>query len=128
MLTRLRLYLTPLGVDCQPEGDYSNDKRADLRLSYRNEFELPVEIKRDDNAKLWSALHKQLIGQYTVAPKASEYGIYLVLWFGGTDQAAVEDGGKKPTYRRVRLRLEAQLNLEERRQVFVRVLDVSWPK
>ncbi|MBK8889719.1 MAG: hypothetical protein IPN75_04645 [Dechloromonas sp.] len=129
LLTRLRLYLTPLGVDCQPEGDYSNDKRADLRLSYRNEFELPVEIKRDDNAKLWSALRKQLIGQYTVAPKASEYGIYLVLWFGGTDQAAVKDGGKKPTSpTELQTRLEAQLNLEERRQVFVRVLDVSWPK
>lgn len=128
LLTRLRLHLAPLGVDCQPEGDYANDKRADLRLSYRDEFELPMEIKRDDNATLWSALHKQLMGQYTIAPKASGYGIYLVLWFGLSTQASVKDGGKKPTSpTELQSRLEALLSLEERRRIFVRVLDVSWP-
>ena len=129
LLTRLRLHLAPLGVDCQPEGDYANDKRADLRISCRNEFELPIEIKRDDNDTLWAALRKQLMGQYTIAPKASEYGIYLVLWFGLGDQASVKDGGKKPTSpTELQSRLEALLNPEERRRVFVRVLDVSWPK
>jgi len=129
LLTRLRLRLAPLGVECQPEPDYVNDKRADLRLSYRNEFELPIEIKRDDNATLWSALRKQLIGQYSIAPKASEYGIYLVLWFGLSDQAAARDGGKKPTSpAELQSRLETLLNPEERRRIFVRVLDVSWPK
>ena len=129
LLTRLRLYLSPLAIDCQPEGDYANDKRADLRLSWRNEFELPLEIKRDDNAKLWLALRKQLIGQYTITLKASGYGIYLVLWFGGADQASARDGGKKPTSpTELQARLEAQLDPEERRRIFVRVLDVSWPK
>lgn len=129
LLTRLRLRLAPLGVECQPEADYANDKRADLRLSYRNEFELPVEIKRDDNDKLWSALRNQLIGQYTIAPRASDYGIYLVLWFGCGDQATARDGGKKPTSpAELQSRLEALLNPEERRRIFVRVLDVSWPK
>lgn len=128
LLTRLRLHFATLGVDCQPEGDYANDKRADLRLSYRNEFELPIEIKRDDNAELWAALRKQLMEQYSIAPKASEYGIYLVLWFGWGDQAPAKDGGKKPgSPMELQTRLEAMLDPEERRRVCVRVLDVSWP-
>lgn len=128
LLTRLRLYLTPLGVDCQPEVDYANDKRADLRISYRNEFELPIEMKRDDNRALWTALRSQLMGHYTNSPGASGYGIYLVLWFGRSDLPPARDGGKKPTSpEELQARLEAQLNPEERKQVFVRVLDVSWP-
>lgn len=129
LLTRLRLYLTPFGVDCQPEGDYANDKRADLRLSYRNEFELPIEIKRDDNRELWTSLRGQLMGQYSSSPKASGYGIYLVLWFGKGDLPPARDGGKKPTSpEALQVRLEAQLDPEERRRIFVRVLDVSWPE
>lgn len=129
LLTRLRIHLKSFGVDCQPEGDYANDTRADIRLSYRNEFELPVEIKRDDNSSLWTALRSQLIGQYTDSPKAAGHGIYLVLWFGNNDLPAVKDGGKKPTSpKTLQARLEAQLDPEERRRLFVRVLDVSWPE
>jgi hypothetical protein len=128
LLPRLRSHLAPFGVDCQPEGDYANDKRADIRLSYGNEFELPVEIKRDDNRDLWTALRRQLMGQYTTSPKASGHGIYLVLWFGNNDLLPARDGGKKPTSpENLQDRLEAQLDLEERRRIFVRVLDVSWP-
>ncbi|MBU1363702.1 MAG: hypothetical protein KKE51_07770 [Gammaproteobacteria bacterium] len=129
LLTRLRTCFDPFGVDCQPEGDYANDKRADIRLSYRNEFEVPIEIKRDDNRSLWKSLRGQLMSQYTVSPKTSGYGIYLVLWFGLDDLAPVKDGGKKTTSpEELQTRLEAQLDSDERRRVFVRVLDVSWPK
>lgn len=129
LLTRFRELLKPFAIDCQPEGDYFNDKRADIRLSCRNEFELPIEIKRDDNGSLWTALRSQLMGQYSISPKASDYGIYLVLWFGWGDQASAKDGGKKATSpTELQARLEAQLDPEERRRVFVRVLDVSWPK
>ncbi|MFH0780344.1 MAG: hypothetical protein V2B20_00085 [Pseudomonadota bacterium] len=127
LLTRLRTHLTSFGIDCQPEGDYAHDKRADIRLSYRNELDLPIEIKRDDNRSLWTALHSQLIGQYTIAPIAAGHGIYLVLWFGQNDLPAVKDGGKKPTSPEdLQTRLEALLDAEERRRIFVRVLDVSW--
>lgn len=127
LLTRLRASLVPLGVDCQPEVDYANDKRADLRLSYRTEFELPIEIKRDSNPTLWSALRTQLIGQY--APQADDYGIYLVLWFGGDSMPRTTDGGKKPrSPEELRARLEAQLDPSERQRIFIHVLDVSWPK
>jgi len=95
MLTRLRAYFASarFGIDCHPEGDYVNDTSADIRLSYRDEFELPIEIKRDDNRSLWTALRAQLIGHYTISPKASGHGIYFVLWFGNNDLPAVNDGG-----------------------------------
>ncbi|UCV13728.1 NACHT domain-containing protein [Quatrionicoccus australiensis] len=129
LLRRLRASSATFGVDCQPEGDYANDKRADIRLSYRNDFEVPIEIKRDDNRSLWSALRSQLMSQYTTSPKTSGYGIYLVLWFGKSDFPPARDGGKKPSSPgELQARLEAQLDPEERRRVFVRVLDVSWPK
>ena len=130
LLTRLRAHFasTRFGIDCHPEGDYANDKRADIRLSYRNEFELPIEIKRDDNRSLWTSLRAQLIGQYTISPKANGHGVYLVLWFGNNDLPRVKDGGKKPdSPEHLQARLEAQLDPAERRRIFVRVLDVSWP-
>lgn len=129
LLTRLRLRLAPLGIDCQPEGDYSNDKRADLRLTYRSELELPIEIKRDTNDELWTALKNQLINQYAISPRAYGYGIYLVLWFGEKGIPGAKDGGKKPTSpQELQARLEAQLDPVEKQRIFVRVLDVSWPK
>lgn len=129
LLSRLRDHFSFAGIQCEPEKDYSNDKRADICLSYRNEFELPIEIKRDDNRSLWTALRSQLMAQYAILPKASGFGIYLVLWFGQGDLPPAKDGGKKPvSAQELQARLEAQLDPEERRCVFVRVLDVSWPK
>jgi len=130
LLTRLRLRLNPLKVDCQPEGDYFNDKRADLRLSYGSELELPIEIKRDTNDKLWTALRNQLINQYAEkSPRAYGYGIYLVFWFGEKGIPGAKDGGKNPTSpEELQARLEAQLDPVEKQSIFVRVIDVSWPK
>lgn len=128
LLARLRVRLHPLGIDCQPEGDYANDKRADIRLSYRTEFELPIEIKRDSNESLWTALRSQLIAQYSIAPRTDEHGIYLVLWFDGKDMPRTMNGGKKPcSPEELKNCLEAQLTPIEQQRIFVRVLDVSWP-
>lgn len=125
---RQRFNMTSFGVDCQPEGDYANDKRADIRLSYRNEFELPIEIKREDNQTLWTAAQAQLVGQYASAPKAAGYGIYLVLWFGLGKLAATPNGGIKPTTPEELLKLlNAQLDPNEHQRIFISVMDVSWP-
>lgn len=128
LLARLRVRLHPLGIDCQPELDYANDKRADIRLSYHTEFELPIEIKRDSNASLWTALRSQLIAQYSIAPRADGHGIYLVLWFDGKNMPRTTNGGKKPcSPEELKNCLEAQLTPIEQQRIFVRVLDVSWP-
>ena len=128
LLQRLRQRFAPFGVDCQPEGDYANDKRADIRLSYRNNFELPIEIKREDNRELWRAAKEQLMTQYASSPKASGYGIYLVLWFGRAGFPPAHDGEEKPdSPEDLCRRLEARLDYQELKRIFVRVLDVSWP-
>ena len=80
LLSDLRQRL-PQGIDAQPEGQYANDKRADIRVSYGN-FQVPVEIKRNRHRDLWSACKNQLIKLYTSAPDTDGYGIYLVFWFG----------------------------------------------
>lgn len=125
----IRPLLAPFGIDCQPEVDHFNDKRADIQLFYRNEIELPIEIKGEWNEALWTGLRKQLIGQYAIAPKAAGHGIYVVLWFGGERQkAAPLDGGKRPrSAAELQSRLAAQLNPAERRGIYIRVIDVSWP-
>lgn len=90
---------------------------------------LPIEIKRDDHEKLWTALRDQLIAQYVHAPKSSGHGIYLVFWFGESRQLKSPPNRevKPATSDELRTKLEAQLTKEERGRVFVRVLDVSWP-
>lgn len=127
LLTRLRAHLDPLGIVCEPEKDHYNDKRVDISLSYQGKFELPIEIKCDCNESLWTALRTQLIEKYSIAPRAHDFGIYLVLWFGGIGMPRVTDGGHKPTSaEELKSRLEAQLDPTERQSIFVRVLDVSW--
>lgn len=127
LLTRLRLRLYSVGVDCQPEGDYAYDKRADIRLSFGNEFEVPIEIKRDSNEQLWSAPTTQL-RQYSRAPKASGQIIYLVLWFGGKGMPGARDGGRNPASpEELQRRLEAALEPIDRGSVHIAVLDLTRP-
>jgi hypothetical protein len=126
LLRSLRTRLDPFGIDCQPEGDYSNDKRADIRVSVDNRIELPIEIKRDSNPDLERSLRDQLIALYTHAPEADEHGIYLVLWFGA------KPGTKKrrPPFdcpKVLQARLESLLQPAERGRIQVRVIDVSLP-
>lgn len=128
LLTRLRSRLNAHGINIAPEFDHAGDKRADLHLDYRNQLALPIEIKRDDHDKLWTALRDQLIAQYVHAPKSAGHGIYLVFWFGESSRLKSPPNRepKPATPDELKTKLEAQLTEEERRRVFVRVLDVSW--
>lgn len=125
LLNELISRLNKFKVDCQPESDRRGDKRADIRLSYNN-FEVLIECKKDTSKKLRESLHKQLIAEYT---KSQGYGIYVVFWFDSGKSVTVGDGGKKAEYpQELQKRLEATLQPEEQKHIFVRVLDVSWPK
>ena len=86
----------PLGIDSQPEFDYASDKRADIRVSYRNSITVPIEIKSEWHSELWTAVQSQLIPQYTKQKETEGFGIYLVLCVGGTEQSPARDGGKRP--------------------------------
>ena len=116
--------LLPEGVDAQPEGQYANDKRADMRVSY-HDFNVPVEAKKTTHSDLWSALHSQLIKKYTNDPKTGGYGIYLVFWVGGENSPPPPQGKRPTNAQELRERLQATLETEESRKITVCVVDVS---
>ena len=124
LLSDLRQHL-PQEVDAQPEGQYANDKRADMRVSYED-FQVPVEIKKSMHRDLWSACKNQLIKLYTSAPDTDGYGIYLVFWFGKEHTQASEEG-RPSNSEELKKRLEATLSPNEARKISVCVIDVSRP-
>ena len=124
LLSHLRDHL-PDGIDAQPEGQYADDNRSDIRVSYGTEFNVPVEIKKDRHPKLWSALRDQLIARYVSDPATGGHGVYLVFWFGD-GRVPPHPHGRRPTGpAELRQRLEEQLTEAERRRIAVRVIDVS---
>ena len=115
----------PQGVNAQPERQYANDKRADIRVSYED-FQVPVEIKKSMHRDLWSACKNQLIKLYTSAPDTDGYGIYLVFWFGKEHTQASEEG-RPANPEELKKRLVATLSPDEARKISVCVIDVSRP-
>ena len=114
----------PHGVDAQPEGQYANDKRADIRVSCRG-FQVPVEVKKNDHRDLWRACKDQLIKQYTSNPATNGYGIYLVFWFGKDCTQPPPSGTRPDSPQELEERLKARLSEDEARKISVCVIDVS---
>ena len=128
LLEMLRGYLEPLGIDSQPEVDYVDDKRADIRVSYRNTIVVPIEIKGEWHSALWTAMQHQLIPQYTTQKETDGFGIYLVIWVGGSEQPTARDGGKKPASpSELKSRLHNFLSKDYQNRIAVKVLDVRRP-
>ena len=123
LLSDLRQRL-PDGVDAQPEGQYAEDKRADMRVAFSN-FQVPVEVKKNSHRELWSAIHRQLIKQYVRDPATDGYGIYLVFWFGEEYTQAAPTGKRPDSPQELHERLTATLSPEEARKISVCVIDVS---
>ena len=129
LLSDLRNKLMRLDIEVQPEGRYANDKRADIRVSCAG-FNIPVEIKRSCHRDLWSAVRSQLIARYTVDPETEGHGIYLVLWFGDTENCRPTPpamGSPAVTSLELEDRLASTLSADERRKIQIRVIDVSIP-
>ncbi len=125
LLSDLKFLLKPIGVDAQPEGQYANDRRSDFRVSYGAEFNVPVEIKKDQHRNLWSALRDQLMAKYTIDPATGGNGIYLVFWFGDGKVQSSLSGLRPSNPRELREWLESSLTEDERRRISVLVVDVS---
>ena len=124
LLSDLRQCLPP-GIDAQPEGQYANDKRADIRVACRD-FQVPIEIKKNSHWDLWRAIRKQLIAQYTTDPATGGYGIYLVLWYGREKCQPGPDGRPKSAAE-LEERLHQMLSPDEARKISVCVIDVTTP-
>ena len=126
LLSDLQEKLRPLGIDAQPEGQYANDKRADIRVFYAG-FNVPVEVKKNSHLKLWSSIRDQLIAKYTIDPDTDGYGIYLVFWFGKEYTKTPHERGHPDDTAEMKQWLEDSLSPEEARKISVCVIDVSKP-
>ena len=125
LLSDLRQCLPP-GIDAQPEGQYANDKRADIRVACRD-FQVPIEIKKSTHPKLWSAIRKRSwLHSYTIDPATGGYGIYLVLWFG-REGCRPGPAGRPTSAAELEKRLRETLSPDEARKISVCVIDVARP-
>ncbi len=129
LLSDLNERLNKLSVDAQREGNYADDKRADIRVSFggTNRFNVPIEIKKDSHADLWRAIHEQLIPKYVRDPGADGHGIYLVFWFGGKGMPPPLDGKKLFSAEELEKRLRQTLTPEENRRIQICVIDCALP-
>lgn len=129
LLSDLSERLGKHGVDAQREGNYADDKRADIRVSFGgiNGFNVPIEIKKDSHDDLWSSIHEQLILKYSRDPGADGHGIYLVFWFGGKGMKLPSDGKKLRSAAELEDRLRQTLTLEESYRIQICVIDCALP-
>lgn len=127
LLEQLRARLSPKDIRVEREGDFAEHKRADI-VAYHKVGKVPIEIKRDSDRRLWTALGAQ-VPQYTRDPEADGYGIYLVLWFGAGDMKKPSGDVPPPQSPSELLRLLQKLCVNAfHNRIVVRVLDVSRPK
>lgn len=130
LLSDLKERLGKLNIAVEREGNYADDKRADIKVSFggANGFNVPIEIKKDRHDNLWRTIHEQLIPKYVRDPGADGYGIYLVFWFGGTGMKPSPDGGKPlRSAQELEDRLRQMLPLEESHRILICVIDCELP-
>lgn len=129
LLERLRLTMTPLGIDVVPERRAADEKRADLNVQFiagGKRMAVPIEIKKESDTAVWLAWRDQLQSRYTIDPAADGHGIYLVLWFGDKPRPSPE--GEKPTSaEHLQQLITMRVPPADRAHLVVRVLDLSMP-
>lgn len=128
LLSALKTKLGHHGIDARQEVIHADDKKADIVVSIGS-INVPMEAKRSNSGKLWTALRNQLIARYTRDPGSDGYGIYLIFWFGPNLCKRLPNGPAPETPDALREQLLAVANLspEERRKISIRVIDVSKP-
>lgn len=129
LLSDLQERLKKLGIDAQREGSYADDTRADIRVSFggSEEYNVPIEIKKDSHRDLWRAIHEQLIAKYIRDPGAQGYGIYLVFWFGGKVTPPPSDGKKPRSPQELESRLRQTLTSDQKLRISICVIDCALP-
>ena len=127
LLWDLRPEFERLEIDAQPEGHYADDKRADIRVTYRS-FNVPVEIKKSTHPDLWTSIRNQLVPKYTRDPGCDGYGVYVVLWFGLDGVKSAPSGIRPRSAGELKNALERSLSESERLKLSLVVIDVAEPQ
>ena len=123
----VRGYLAPSSIFPINEADMPQDRRADI-VFYRDRLWLPVEAKRQQHRRLWTAGDDQLERLYTGHWQAEGQGLYLVFWFGAEYYVPKRaGGGPMPTNaNELQAALDAHVAVKADR-IKVVVLDLSRP-
>lgn len=128
LLGMLKPLLAPHGVRAEPEGHMSADKRVDI-VVYGDKIKSVIEIKRDFHSQVWTAASEQLHGLYSVDPEASDFGIYLVFWYGekrkATQPLPPNRGVRPATAKEMQAMLEDDLPAHLRATTRIVVMDVT---
>jgi hypothetical protein len=85
LLSPLRARMKSFGVHVEKEIQAANEKRCDVHASAYiagKRIAIPIEIKKEEHPKVWTAWESQLLKLYSANPAAEGFGIYVVLWFG----------------------------------------------
>lgn len=123
LIDLLRPKFVLLDINVEPETHRANDKEVDILIDNR----LPIEVKCDDHAELWTACENQLQRLYTCDKLAEDYGIYLVLWFNKLKSPPRNSGIIKPTTpEELKTALESQIKKEDKEKIAVVVIDVTY--
>ena len=125
LLALLKPHL-PHPVSAQPESQHANQNRSDIAVSAPG-FRVPIEVKRNTDRELWSAVQKQLIAKYAVDSGSNGYGIYIVFWFGSDKQRPRSDGKRPNSPETLEVLLREALGEKEARKISICVIDVCPP-
>ena len=146
LLDKLRERLAPLNVLVEREKSAARDKRADMCAEFMRagkRIALPIEVKKDNHDKLWTAWSEQLNQLYTIDPAAGGNGLYLVLWFnvrpqvsasGTTAKGAAHlrpraspEGHRPTSAQELQRMIEERIPTQDRSRLVVKVMDLSLP-
>ena len=116
------------GVVLNKESAHAGDKRADLRAEIvvgDRRRVVPIEIKSEGHAQVWTAWRDQLDGLYVTHPDAEDVGIYLVLWFGRRPKSRGRGHVAPRTAHELQSQLRSLIPATDAVRLPVRVLDLS---
>ncbi len=122
----LQSKLQPLDVQLDKESYAAADKRMDLRAAISvggKRRMVPIEIKKDAHANVWTAWRDQLDRQYLNEPETEGYGVYLVLWFGSNPKNL--DGVKPKSALEMKEMLSNLIPSADRTRIAVVLMDFS---
>lgn len=116
----------PASVYVRPESQHAAQARAGIEVSGEG-FLVPIEVRKNCDRQLWSALSDQLAGKHTIDPATAGFGIHAILWFGREKQMRRPDGERPDSADDLRNLLTDSLNEVEARKISVCVIDVTRP-
>jgi hypothetical protein len=129
LLSKLQDRLSPLDIHVEREHSAAADKRADMQAEYirlGQRIAIPIEVKKENHDKLWTAWRDQLQHLYTIDPAAGGHGLYLVLWFGHRPRATPE-GVRPRNALHMRELIVERIPEAQRHRLVTLVLDLSLP-